>query len=97
MTHDFHPEAQLEYRDAAGFYENRQPGLGTAFTLDVEHAIRRILEAPERWPIIEEDVRRCLTRLFPYGIFYTIEQDSILILAVMHSSRMPGYWRNRLS
>ena len=96
MTHDFHPQAQLEYRDAAGFYENRQPGLGTTFTLDVEDTIRRILEAPERWRIIEQDVRRCLTRVFPYGILYTLEQDSILIIAVMHLHRKPGYWHSRL-
>src|SRR5262245_57610526 len=96
MTYDFHPEAQLEYRDAAGFYENRQPGLGTAFTLAIEETIRRILEAPERWRIIGEDVRRCLTRVFPYGILYTVEQNSVVIIAVMHLSRRPGYWRSRL-
>jgi len=26
---------------------------------------------------------------------YTIEQDCILILAVMHCSREPGYWKSR--
>ncbi|WP_233787150.1 hypothetical protein [Dulcicalothrix desertica] len=45
--------------------------------------------------IIDEDVRRCMTRRFPYGILYTIEQHYILILAVMHCSREPGYWKSR--
>ncbi|MGJ5632303.1 hypothetical protein [Nostoc sp. CALU 1950] len=41
------------------------------------------------------DVRRCMTRKFPYGILYTIEQDYILVLAVMHCSREAGYWKSR--
>jgi hypothetical protein len=44
---------------------------------------------------IDEDIRRCMTRKFPYGILYTIEPDYILILAVMHCSREVGYWKNR--
>ncbi len=97
MTCDFHPEARLEYRQAAVFYETRRSGLGVAFTFEVEAAIDRIIEAPERWRVIGQDVRRCLTHTFPYGILYTIEAESILIVAVMHLSRRPGYWRDRLS
>lgn len=97
MTSDFHPEARQEYREAAIFYGTRQSGLGAAFTLEVEAAIDRILEAPERWRVIEQDVRRCMTHTFPYGILYTIEAESILIVAVMHLRRRPGYWRDRLS
>lgn len=61
----------------------------------VERVIELIVEAPQRWPIIEEDVRRCLTRVFPYAVLYSVEVDYILILAVMHSHREPGYWRDR--
>ena len=35
MTYDFHPEARLEYREAAAFYESRRPGLGAAFSVEV--------------------------------------------------------------
>jgi toxin ParE1/3/4 len=97
MTHDFHPEARLEYLEAACFYESRRSGLGAAFTIEVEGTIRRILEGPERCRLIEQDVHTCRTRTFPYSILYTIESDSVLIVAVMHLRREPGYWRNRLS
>jgi plasmid stabilization system protein ParE len=96
MTYDFHPEARLEYREAAAFYRSRRPGLGAAFSLEVEAAIQRILEAPNRWRFLEQDVRTCRTRTFPYAILYTVELDSILIVAVMHLRREPGYWHNRL-
>jgi toxin ParE1/3/4 len=97
MTYDFHPEARLEYREAATFYESRRSGLGAAYTLEVEATIKRILEAPDRWRVIEQDIRRCLTHTFPFSILYTVEQDSILIIAVMNLRRKPDYWRSRLS
>jgi toxin ParE1/3/4 len=97
MTYDFHPEARLEYREAAAFYETRRSGLGAAFTIEVEAAIERIVRNPNSWRAIEQDVRRCLTHTFPYGILYSIESNSILIIAVMHLHRRPGYWRERLS
>ena len=97
MKYGFHPEARLEYREAALFYEARQPGLGAAFTREIETAIDRILEAPDLFRFVEQDVRRCLAHTFPYGILYTVERDFILIVAVAHGSRRPGYWHQRLS
>jgi toxin ParE1/3/4 len=97
MSFAFHPEAHLEYLEAADFYKKRGAELGAKFTLEVEAAIDRIVEAPLRWPLFEQDVRRCLTHTFPFGILYTVDHDSILILAVMHCSRRPGYWKDRLN
>jgi hypothetical protein len=96
MTYDFHPEARQEYLEGAAFYERTRPGLGAAFTFEIEATIERIVESPARWRIIEQDVRRCLAHTFPYGILYTIEGDSVLIVAVMHLRRRPGYWLDRL-
>jgi plasmid stabilization system protein ParE len=97
MNYGFHPEARLEYRGAAVFYEARQPGLGAAFTREIEAAIDRILETPELFRFVEQDVRRCLAHTFPHGVLYTVEGDFILIVAVAHGSRKPGYWHERLS
>ena len=96
MKWDFHPEALDEYREAALYYAGRDPAVALRFVEAVEDAIRRILEAPERWRVVNEDVRRCLTHVFPYGVLYTIEPGCILIVAVMHCSRWPGYWKRRV-
>ena len=45
----------------------------------------------------QEDIRRCLADIFPYGVLYTIEDDYVLIVAVMHLSREPGYWKKRIA
>ena len=96
MKYEFHPEALEEYREAASWYETREPGLASRFVSEVEDAIGRILEAPDRWRIIEDDVRRGLTHVFPYAILYTIESEFVLIVAVAPCAREPGYWKERI-
>ena len=93
----FHPEALEEFHSAAAYYFERNPQLAARFIDSVEDAIHRVLEAPERWRILDEDVRRCLTRVFPYAVLYTVEPELILIVAVMHCSREPGYWKGRIA
>jgi toxin ParE1/3/4 len=94
MRFEFHPLALAEYEDATRYYAGCQPGLEQRFMVAVERAIELIVAAPERWPILEADVRRCLTRVFPHVILYTVEIDHVLIIAVMHSHREPRYWRD---
>ncbi len=68
MRYEFHPEALEEYNEAAFYYAQKEPGLDLLFITSVENAIQRILHDPRRYRRIEEDVRRCLTRVFPYAI-----------------------------
>ncbi len=96
MKYVFHPAALTEYGEAVQFYAQNRVELAQAFINAVEDAIFRIIESPTRWRIIGEDIRRCLTRKFPYGILYTIELDFILIVAVMYCSRESGYWKDRV-
>ncbi len=96
MRYAFHPEARIEFRDAAAFYAAARAGLGAEFSREIESVIRRICDAPTRWSFVEQDVRRSLTRRFPFAVLYTIEADFVLIVAVMHCSRKPGYWRHRI-
>lgn len=96
MTLRFHPQALAEFKDAARYYETRQPGLGARFYTSIETALQKIAEAPLLWPTLDQDVRRCLTRIFPYAILYTVEPEYVLIVAVMHCHQKPDYWRNRV-
>jgi toxin ParE1/3/4 len=96
MRFEFHPEALEEYRQATLWYAERDLALALQFIGSVEDAIKRVVDAPTRWRVIDEDVRRCLIRVFPYAILYTIEMDFVLILAVMHCSREPNYWSQRV-
>lgn len=96
MKYVFHPAALTEYSEAVEFYAERRVEIAQTFINAVENTIFKIVEFPTRWPVIDEDIRRCLMGKFPYGILYTIEDNFILILAVMHCSREPGYWKDRV-
>jgi plasmid stabilization system protein ParE len=95
MRLEFHPQALAEFQEAVRYYEGRQSELGLRFYASVETSLKQIVEAPTRWPILELDVRRCLTRVFPYAVLYTLEPEYVLVVAVMHCHQKPGYWRVR--
>jgi toxin ParE1/3/4 len=90
-----HPEALEEYESAADWYATRDDGLDLRFIDCVERTLRLVHQDPLRWRAVEDDVRRCLTPVFPFALLYTVESGEIFILAVMHTSREPGYWRSR--
>ena len=92
----FDPEALLEARNAAAFYEDSQPGLGKAFLAGVEVATEEIVQHPIMWRRIKGRFRRYLIPRFPYGLMYAVQGDTIYVAAVMHLKRKPGYWASRI-
>ena len=95
MKLEFHREALAELRGAAVYYESRHARLGVRFLDMIDEALERIARDPIAWSPADEDVRRCLTRVFPFALYYTIEPELILIMAVAHLAREPGYWASR--
>jgi plasmid stabilization system protein ParE len=81
--------------EAAVYYEAQQVGLGRRFLAAVQDAANRAASTPKLFPIVELDVRRCLTRTFPFGVLYRERSDAIVIVAVMHLHRDPDYWKSR--
>ncbi len=96
MKFAFHPEAEEEFFHAIDYYEGCAPGLGYDFATEVHFTVENILSFPDAWTILENDIRRCQIRRFPYGIVYSKQNDVIFILAVMHLHRDPDYWKNRV-
>ncbi len=92
-----HPDAEAELIEAAQFYERKAPGLGAQFLDSVDAGVLVLQQDPQRWRILETDVRRYLISRFPYAIYYRALPDEIRILAFKHHSRHPEYWRYRLS
>lgn len=94
--HAFHPEADAEYAEAAGYYARTDSDLGGRFFEEIESLLRDICEDPARFPIFDSPTRRHFSTLFPYAIIYVNQPDRIVILAVMHMKRHPDYWKHRL-
>jgi len=51
---------------------------------------------PKAWSPLDDKFRRCRTARFPFGLIYTIEEDHILVVSVMHLHRHPDSWRKNL-
>lgn len=96
MTIQFLTIAQSELDDAIEYYNGERPGLGHEFLREVFAAIDRIQDFPDAWQPFHMGARRCLVRRFPYGVIYKRIDDLILIIAIAHLHRRPGYWAHRL-
>jgi len=91
----FHSDAESEMVAAAAYYEAQQPDLGRRFLTAVQDAVNRVAVNPNLFPSVDLDVRRCLTKTFPFGILFRDRPDAIVIMAVMHLHRDPDYWKTR--
>ena len=89
-------EAELELRDAVGYYEERSPGLGLDFGAEVEASVEFVRGFPERWALRPDGTRRYLTHRFPYVVVYMYLQDHVWVIAIAHCKRRPGCWANRI-
>lgn len=92
--------AEEELLDVVGWYEDQQVGLGARFLTEVEKASNRIEEWPRIGPVwtysgVPEGVRRVSLQTFPYHLVY-VEDPRLVVVAVAHMKRRPGYWRSRL-
>ena len=95
MRVTFAVAASAEVAQARRYYTVIAPALAEDFSQAVDHAVRRIVQAPLMWPPLTKRIRRCLLDRFPYGLIYRFDGEAIYILAVMHRRRKPGYWRGR--
>ncbi len=91
------PEALEEFEAAAERYEGRAVGLGETFTDAVEDPLESIRKQPNQCPRWEADerLRKVKTRRFPYVLFYEELPSVVLVVAVAHGRRKPGYWSSR--
>ncbi|MEO7861103.1 MAG: type II toxin-antitoxin system RelE/ParE family toxin, partial [Nitrospirales bacterium] len=63
---------------------------------EITAAISRIREAPDTWPEYRRGTRRFLVHRFPFAVIYSQRSTGLLVVAVMHLKRRPGYWTSRL-
>ena len=97
MRVEIHPIAAIELQDALEWYGARSVDASESFEREFNAAVSKIIDFPTASPSVSNRTRRCRLDRFPYGIIYRIRDDVLTIIAVMHLSRKPGYWKNRLN
>ena len=88
--------AEEEMLEASQYYERQAHGLGHDFLAEVQRVVHSVVEDPHVGTIVRQPIRRRLIRGFPFGILYRVDAHEIVIIAVMHLSRRPGYWADRV-
>ena len=96
MKARFTSTAELELKEATEFYQSSQAGLGADFLAEVRATTHLIESFPLAWTSLSPRTRRCRTHRFPYGLFYQVRPDEILIVSVMDLRRDPKRWEQYL-
>lgn len=90
-----HVDAQTELDAAATWYEERRVGLGLGFVAAIDRTFQRIAERPEAFAVYRAPIRRAVVHRFPYIVFFEAEAHRVVVYAVAHARRRPGYWLGR--
>lgn len=93
-----HPEARIEVLAALAYYDELDTQQGTSLAAElqkrIDTAVVQIAETPLAYPPYVFGTRRCLLRRFPYAIVFDTDPE-VLVLALSHTKRRPGYWKDR--
>jgi hypothetical protein len=74
------------------------PGRGLRLMQSVQNVVQRIelfSRSGPIWPGLD-DVRRVKVRRHPYLVVYVLHGDYLVIVAVAHTRKNPGYWVDRV-
>ena len=86
---------EVDVEAAFDRYEGEEPGLGFEFLEELRAAYHQILDHPFGYQDLRFGIRRVLTRRFPYAVYFAVEGESIVIVAVISTARDPAAWQRR--
>ncbi|HSP80086.1 MAG TPA: type II toxin-antitoxin system RelE/ParE family toxin [Myxococcaceae bacterium] len=98
---ELHPEAEREVDAAVDWYEAQRAGLGAEFFAELRRSLQVIAESPREsapWPggrASALGMRRFLMERFPFVLPYVVTEELVVVLAIAHTRRRPGYWLKR--
>ena len=88
-------QAERDLRAARDYYDQASVELGNRFIDAIRSAIAVARERPESCPMVDQRTRAIRCNRFPYRVYFRIEPDRVLILAVYHTARDPDRWDDR--
>jgi len=91
----FRPEAENDVEAAVAWYSSERAALALAFVDNLDQLLLRLRETPLQFPEVAVGVRRALMARFPYGVFFQVVAEQVVILGVLHLHRNPSTWRSR--
>jgi plasmid stabilization system protein ParE len=93
----FLPAAEVELLKEVAYYSNVSDGLGIKFAHAVESAVKNAVSNPSSGAPSPKGTRSRPVKGFPFSVVYRASDTEILVVALMHHRRVPGYWANRIA
>lgn len=84
---DFHPLVPIDLAQASAWYERREPGVSIRLESEAKKVFRRLGDEALLYAVRFADVRRLNLREFPYGVFYFITGETVVVLGVFHGTQ----------
>ncbi|CAM2006854.1 type II toxin-antitoxin system RelE/ParE family toxin [Acanthopleuribacter pedis] len=91
----YHPLAEEDIGNILDHYQPIFPALAKAFLKELDLTIAALSTQPFRYRFIQEPIRMCKLKRFPYAVLFRVEGDTIRILVVRHHRRHPSYGLDR--
>ncbi len=88
-------KAETDLEHAYNWYEREREGLGDEFLAEVRKTLSSVLRMPESCPKVHRQTRRALVHRFPYGLYYRIIDETVVLVACFHTRRHPAGWKRR--
>lgn len=87
--------AEEDYRQALQWYAQHSLTAAQGFEVEFDRVIQSIEKNPQYFPRCDSQHRFHLMRRYPFQVIYRETSQGILIVAVAHAKREPGYWHTR--
>ena len=88
--------AEVDYTESLRWYAERSKPAAEGLEAEFARALEAIAAHPDRYPSCDERHRYYLLKRYPFQVIYrNMSEGRILIVAVAHTSRRPGFWSKR--
>jgi plasmid stabilization system protein ParE len=92
---DYLPGARRDFDESFDWYAARSTLAAIRFTNALDAALSIVATNPERFAAVDSLHRACPVRRFPFRIVYRVVENRVLVVAIAHAKRRPGYWKDR--
>lgn len=88
-------EAEADIAEAFEYYESCRNNLGHDFLQSLEESLYKIQRNPLLYKEIHREIRRAFINRFPYGIYFVIIENTLVVIGVIHARKNPLHWKKR--
>lgn len=88
-------EAERDFDNSYAYYLEDSPIVANAFFQRINFSFESIRKIPYSFPEVYKNIRKFTVKKFPFVIYFQIEEYTVKVIAIFHTSRNPEIWKER--